>query len=67
MLKALHPGLTIGTLEYRRKLQGMSNIRKLGERLHTLVEVFGYRVIGLLLLPADDMAVDPGFTVSDNL
>lgn len=67
ILKTLHPDLIPGTLEYKKKLRSMGNIRKLGERFETLVEKFGYGIIGLLPLPVDDLAADPSFNASDSL
>jgi hypothetical protein len=67
ILKTLHPALIPGTLEYKKKLRSMGNIRKLGERFEILVERFGYGIIGLLPLPVDDLAADPIFNASDSL
>lgn len=67
ILKTLHPALIPGTLEYKKKLRSMGNIRKLGERFEILVERFGYGTIGLLPLPVDDLAADQVFNASDSL
>ena len=67
ILTILHPALIPGTLEYKKKLRSMGNIRKLGERFEILVERFGYGIIGLLPLPVDDLVTDPAFNASDGL
>ncbi|KAB8232589.1 uncharacterized protein BDW43DRAFT_311974 [Aspergillus alliaceus] len=49
MMKDIFPDAQPGTEEYKKKSNAIKRIRKLGQRLHILVERFGRGVLGLML------------------
>lgn len=63
----VYPEIRQDSFEYRRKYRYITDLRKLGQRLHLLVEKFGYGILGLLLSPSDMSAVEPSLGLSDTL
>ncbi|KAL6238408.1 hypothetical protein BDW75DRAFT_237505 [Aspergillus navahoensis] len=70
MMRELYPDLQPGTAEYQTKQINIKKLRKLGKRLHMLVDRFGRGVLGLMLpcidgaLP-DHKLLKPNNTVFD--
>jgi len=50
IMNEVYPEMKEGATEYVRKYRHVSNLRKLGQRLHLLVLQFGYGILGLLPL-----------------
>jgi hypothetical protein len=63
----VYPQLEQKTDDYNNKLRFVKRMRKLGQRLHWIVERFGYGIIGLLPLAVDVPAVDSVLNISDSL
>jgi hypothetical protein len=51
---------------YEKKYRAISHLRRLGRRLHLLVERFGYGILGLLPSAPDVSATDPILNISDS-
>ncbi|PYI08411.1 hypothetical protein BO78DRAFT_441898 [Aspergillus sclerotiicarbonarius CBS 121057] len=49
MMKDIFPDIDHNTEEYRRQFRKIKRVRKLGQRLHTLIEKFGKGVLGLMV------------------
>lgn len=67
MMKEVYPLLQEDTAEYGKKYRTIRSLRKLGQRLHLLVEKFGYGIIGLLPSAPDVSAVEPILSITDGL
>lgn len=67
MMKEVYPLLQQDNDEYGKKYRAISSLRKLGQRLHLLVEKFGYGIIGLLPSAPDVSAVEPILSITDRL
>ncbi|OCL08487.1 hypothetical protein AOQ84DRAFT_293047 [Glonium stellatum] len=48
MIQEIHPDLQPKTAAYQTKYRSVSELRKLGKRLHALKTTFGYGILGLL-------------------
>ena len=60
MMQETFPNIDISTSEYRTKYRWISDIRRLGRRLHMLEKRFGEGVLGLMLdqgLPGTDVGI----------
>lgn len=48
MIREIYPGLQSNSAGYTKKYRSVSDLRKLGRRLHLLTTTFGYGILGLL-------------------
>ena len=67
IMSEVFPELKPDTLEYKNKLRSVGDMRRTGERLDLLVERFGYGILGLLPLPADELTGQPVLPISNKL
>ncbi len=67
IMKEVYPGLQQDSTEYIKKYRTVSNLRKLGQRLHLLADKFGDGIIGLLPLATDVSAIGPALSITDYL
>ncbi|MCJ1323280.1 hypothetical protein MMC15_008635 [Xylographa vitiligo] len=66
ILSQLRPNLKPGDQEYKRMRRYISNLRKLGQRLHLLVETFDYGILGLIPLPGNEPTLLQALNITDN-
>lgn len=65
ILSQLYPNLEPGDKGYRTKKMYVDGLRKLGQRLHLLVEKFGRGIMGLIPLPGNHPSLADGLNVTD--